>query len=154
MAAPNFSHLLNKPADAIKKKKPLPAGTYHGIIMGHRFDESREKKTPFVEFEIRLQAAGDDISQDDLAAALEGRQLQQETRRQSFYLTDDAMWRLKEFMESCNIASSGRNLNEMLPETTAKPVLVNLTMTPGRTVDPKTGMPEFYNSIASIVGAS
>ena len=50
----DFSALLSKPADEIKRPPALPAGTYKGIIKTHKFDESSEKKTPYVRFDVKF----------------------------------------------------------------------------------------------------
>lgn len=111
--AVDFSSLLNKPTDDIKRPPSLPAGSYFGIIEKHAFDESREKKTPYVSYTVKLTGEyGEDVDLE----AVQGIEISKRTMRKDFYLTEDALWRLKEFLESCNIPMAGRSLGETIPE--------------------------------------
>lgn len=93
----NFSSILDRPASEIKRPKPLPVGTYLCVLKGlPRYDKSSKKQTEFVEFLGIPQSALDDVDREELEACggLEGK-----TIKLTYYITEDAAWRLKKFLE-------------------------------------------------------
>lgn len=123
--APNFSALLSKTADEVVKPPPMPGGTYLTMITGHEFGQSSQKKTDFIQFNLRYVEAAEDVDEDEL------KEIPNFTERKGqvkFYLTEDALWRLTEFLqEHVGIEGSGRAINEMIPETMNQPVGVYVT---------------------------
>jgi len=154
--APNFRALLEKPLDNIERPKPIPAGTWYGQISKYDFGESREKKTPYLEIETRLQRPGDDIDQLEL----EGIDISKlRSMRTNFYLTDDALYRLKDFMESCGVQTAGRTIMEALPDIMSAEVICSVTKQPAKNQDGSMkldakGEPEYFNSIERIKGTA
>jgi hypothetical protein len=123
----DFSKLLQKPAAEAKKPPVLPPGTYTGVIKKWSPGESSTKKTPFIRFDIGLTDWPDDVEEQDK----EGIDLSTRSTRVEFYLTDDATYRLSEFIASLGIDltdSSGNNLSfgELLPQTIGQPVIVDM----------------------------
>lgn len=107
--------LLSKNADEIEKPKPLPPGQYQFIVTGHEFGESAQKKTPFVSFKVRPVAPGPDVDQTALAQVKEWNKKEM---KYDFYITEDALFRLKDFIGHCGIGTSGRPLDACIPELT------------------------------------
>ena len=117
--APNFGSILDRAPSEIEKPKPLPQGSYITQIVGQpRFDKSSKKQTEFVEFTHKLLSALDDVDEDELKA-LGG--VKDKVMKNTFYLTESAAWRLKEFLEHCGI-EEGDSLREMIEETPGKQV--------------------------------
>lgn len=143
----NFQHLLSKPIDSVKRPVAKPAGTYFGQIIGHKFDESKQKKTPFVRFELGGVQPGPDIDQSLLVDA-EGQPLDLSKWHpyKDFYLTDDSLYRLKDFLDSLKINISGRQFGETIPETKGMPVQFDVTM------EPASEGGGFYNNVGNIAG--
>ena len=140
----DFSKLLSKSADDITKPKPVPVGTYSGVIKKYEYLESKnENKTAYVRFAVRLQAPHDDVDPSDL----EGVDLTKKSLRKDFYLTEDAQYRVKEFAESCGVATSGRSLAEIIPD------IVNAQVLVGNTQQSSPDGSEIYNNVNTIVGA-
>lgn len=139
----DFSKLLSKPMDEIKKPPAVPVGTYTGVITAREFGESANKKTPQVTFQIKLTGATDDVD----VAELEGVDFSKKTLRKIYYLTDDATYRLKDLAESCGIPTSGRSLAEPIEDLINMPVLVGVTQ---RASQDGT---ELYNDVGTLVGA-
>lgn len=139
----DFSQLLSTPTDEIKRPPALPAGNYNGTITKYEFKESNEKKTPFVQFTFRVDSAGEGIEPADL----EGIDLSKKTLRRDFYLTEDAMWRLKEFLDSFDFPTAGRSLGEVIPDTLNQPVLLDVVQQAAR--DP---MDPPFNNVNKVVG--
>lgn len=122
--AADFKSLLRKPIDSVVKPKALPAGTYRGRVKTFEFKESKEKKTPFVQFNVQVVSATDEVEPDSLA----GIDLSKKLLRKDYYITDDALWRLREFIESVTgPIPSGSTLDEYLPQTLHADVLVAVT---------------------------
>lgn len=137
MSAANFGSILDKPASKVEKPKPLPAGTYTCLVKGQpRQDQSQKKKTEFVEFTLVPQQAGEDIDEDDLKTALTKADgsvasLQDKSIRATFYLTEDALWRLKKFLEEdCQIEAEEdgeeKSIRQMVAEAPGKLVMASL----------------------------
>lgn len=100
MNAPNFQSILDDSPSEVVRPKPLPVGTYVFVVGPPTMGKSNKKGTPFVEFQLRAIAADDDVDVDELdtMGGFEGK-----TIRHTFYLTEDAVYRLDEFHEHCGI---------------------------------------------------
>ena len=112
--SPNFGALLDKPASDVERPKPLPQGSYHCVVKGlPRFDKSSKKFTEFVEFTLQPTSAGEDVDEEDLEA-MGG--IANKTIRATYYITEDALWRLKDFLGHCGIEEDG-SLRNMIDRT-------------------------------------
>ena len=122
--APNFSDLLDKPLDEVERPKPLPQGSYLCVVKGlPRQDKSRQKQTPFLEFLLQPVQALEDVDQDELE---EMGGLENKTIKATYYITEDAMWRLKKFFEDCGIETAGKTSMQSAEETVNKSVIAVL----------------------------
>jgi hypothetical protein len=119
MNNPNFGSILDQPSEAIEKPKPLPVGTYICSVKGlPKMDVSAKKKTEFVEFQLQILGAHDDVDQEALAEALRGKALSEKTIRATYYLTEDAVWRLKDFLDHCGVEDgAGVSLRQRISAT-------------------------------------
>jgi hypothetical protein len=129
--------------DNVEKPKPLPAGTYFGTIAKHELGESKEKKTPFVRLFCTVLSAGDEIDPSDL----EGVELAKKQLRKDFYLTEDSLYRFKDFAESVGVSTAGRSLGEIIPDVNNASVMLDVIQKTSQSGD------EIFNEIASIKGA-
>lgn len=111
--AVDFAKLLSKPLDDVKKPPAWPAGTYLGVISAFKFDDANKNNTPYVRFTVKVTAAGPGLEPSELEGIdlTKGREF-----RKDFYMTDDADWRLKEFIESLGVPTAGRTFAETVPE--------------------------------------
>lgn len=111
--AVDFAKLLSKPLDDVKKPPAWPAGTYLGTISKFEFGDNNKNNTPYARFTVKVTAAGPGLE----ASELEGIDLTKGREfRKDFYLTEDADWRLKEFIESVGVSTTGRTFAETVPE--------------------------------------
>ena len=119
--APNFGSILDRAPSEIEKPKPLPQGSYITVLVGQpRFDKSAKKQTEFVEFTHKLLAAQEDVDEDELKS-MGG--IKEKVMKNTFYLTEGAAWRLKEFLEHCGIdLDDCENLRAAVEETPGKQV--------------------------------
>ena len=120
--AVDFTTILNKQVDSVERPKPLPAGTYTFVVVRHEFGLSAKKQTPQVEFACRPMAPGADVD-----AALLPPGWQSRETGVTFYLTDAALFRLREFLEQLGLRTQGRPFSEVIPETTNSQFLGTVT---------------------------
>jgi hypothetical protein len=152
--AVNFKELLSKPMDSVKKPMTKPVGTYFGTVKEYKFDESAKKKTPYCRVtvagvtpgpDVTIEAVGEYSAEEVMSA------IQKWTPGVDFYLSDDAMYRLKEFIESCGINGTGKGFDETIPELRGKPVQFEVTQRPG---EDARGEMVLYNDIGKMVGVT
>lgn len=144
MTTPDFNTLLSAPVDSFVKPPLMPRGTYRGTIVKHEYGKSTKKQTPYVEFTARVDEAGDDIVRTDL----EGVRFEGRTFSESYYLTPDAMYRLKEFLQSLGIKTEGRSVGEAIPDSAGGQVLMFVEHAPSQR-----NQDEFYARLTSMKGA-
>ena len=111
MNAPSFAPILDRKPGQVERPKQLPIGSFEWLTKGiPRFDKSTQKKTDFVEFTVVPQGPvkndeGEnlDVDQEALDEVLTRTNgdkiaIQSKSQRITFYITEDAVWRLKEFL--------------------------------------------------------
>lgn len=130
MTSPNFGSILDRPPSKDDRPKALPAGSYVCVVDGRpRYDVSSKKKTEFVEFSLKPISAGEDVDSDDLLAALTradgtSSALSDKRIKATYYLTEDAIWRLNTFLEHLGIEEEeGKSRRVMIDETPGKQVI-------------------------------
>lgn len=125
----SFASILDRPSTEIERPKPLPQGTYTTVVNGlPRYDKSSKKQTDFVEFILKPLAAGEDVDQEDLNAWMQkpdgtSRALNDAQVKATYYLTEDAAWRLKKFLEDIGTTDEDGSLRQ------------RIEMAPGRQVN-------------------
>ena len=124
-ATPSCGSILDRAPSEIEKPKPLPQGSYVTILVGQpRFDKSTKKQTEYAEFTHKILSAGEDVDEDDLKTYLgEGKALKDVLIKNTYYLTEGATWRLKDFLGHCGIdVDELDSLREGVEETPGKQV--------------------------------
>lgn len=133
MNSPNFNDVLDRPSDSIEKPKPLPVGHYLAAVKGQgELGHSKEKKTPQVEYTLQLLQAAEDVDQEALAEVLKGKAISEKTVKATFYLTEDAIWRLKEFLDHCGIEGGTATLRERMMAAPGCQVLISIRHEPSK----------------------
>lgn len=121
---PDFNQLLSTKMEDVKAPPPIPAGTYSAVIQSYELLESSQKKTPFVRFWIRPTDAKEDVDATALQAYGD---LSKAKLRKDFFLTEDAFYRLKQFLEeTLGIDGTGKTFNECLAQTTGASVVMSV----------------------------
>lgn len=114
MAGPNFGALLDKAPSEVERPKPLPEGSYLWTVQGlPEYGKSSKKQTEQVAFNVSCAQAGPDVDQESLA---EMGGIANKTQKLTFYITENSLYRLKEFLEHCEI-EEGASLRAMIDET-------------------------------------
>ena len=109
----DFTTLLNKSIDDVEAPALLPQGSYMMTITGYSTGESQQKKTPYVEFNLKILAANEDVDQEELAKV---NNLQDKTLKTQFYLSEDSLYRLKDFLSKAGLEIAGKSFSEVLSE--------------------------------------
>lgn len=123
MNATSFESILDTPADAVERPKPLPAGTYACIVKGlPEHGQSAQKKTPFVRFTYVLTDAFDDVDPDELKALLTDKDgnavaISSKSIRDTYYTTPDSLFRLTDALEAMGIDLNEKTIRAALDET-------------------------------------
>ena len=110
MATPNFSSILDKKISEVERPLPWPAGSYAGRVKGKpAFDVSSKKKTPYVEFTLVPTSVLEGEVDEDELKAFESKSGPITTKQQKvpFYLTDNALFMLKDFLKACGVDPDG-----------------------------------------------
>ena len=138
--AVSFSSLLKKPIAEAKKPPPLPAGTYQGIVAKYETGDNNKNKTPYVRIFVNLTEWPEDVHEQDK----EGIELSKKQQRTDFYLTEDSIYRLAEFIHSCGVKA--QDFEEALPQIIGSTVLIEITQTMNQETS------EIYNQVKKMVG--
>lgn len=119
----DFQSLLDKPVTEVDRPKPQPEGTYVFNVADYKFDKSAKKKTDFVQFELVPVQAMEDVDQDQLTEFLGDKTLTDKKFKADYYLTDDAIWRLHEFLLDHLKMEKGPPLRELIEAAKGQQVL-------------------------------
>ena len=92
----NFADILNKKPTEIERPKPLPIGTYIAMLPAPgEVKEIGKNNTPAIEYKARILAPGPDV---DMAALNDAGGCSGKELRLTFWLSEDALFRFKEFL--------------------------------------------------------
>lgn len=132
MAKVDFSAILGASVGSAPQPKNLPQGVYYGIIDGIPVAKPRSTKEGdkgVLTVKISLNEADADVDEAELAEA--GGLVRNDGRPRQvmadFWLTEDAMYRLDNFMAGFGFnAESGKSYGEALEELDGRNVTVSL----------------------------
>lgn len=119
----NFSSILDKAPSDVKPPAQLPVGSYLCVVQGlPRYDKSTNKGTEFAEYNLTVQAAGEDVSEDDIAEIEGG--VVGKTIKATYYLTENSLYRLKDFFAHCGLDVEGaKSLKELMDQPNGQQVV-------------------------------
>jgi hypothetical protein len=124
----NFNDLLSRPVSSAKKPPLKPAGTYTAIISSYILEVSKRNKTPYVRFTLNnLQPTGSIPEAQCKDTDGEPINFSKWTPHKDFFITDDSIYRLRNFIEDLGLPIEGRSFEEVLPEMRGQAVLVEVT---------------------------
>lgn len=122
--------ILQAKPTGVSRPKPLPAGTYMWITKGiPERGKSAKKGTDFVQFMLSPNAHGDDVDPEALKEALtkasgEITPLVDKTQRHTFYITENSIWRLEQFLQHLGFELDGKmSMDQMIAESGNRQVL-------------------------------
>lgn len=127
----NFTDILNKPASAIEAPKPLPQGTYLCMVNGQaEIKKIGQKETLAAIFQLKPLQPQEDV---DASALSEQGGIGERTIRHTLFLTEDAAYRAKEFLDHCGLdVEDGSTLGQLIAQTPGKQLLVQVGHRPSQ----------------------
>ena len=98
--SPNFGSILDEAPTEVTRPAPMPNGTYLTVVKGWAEGRVSKAGNKSVDFDVAYLAAEDDVDPDELetAGGVAGK-----SGKITFWLTEDAAYRLDEFHEHCGI---------------------------------------------------
>ena len=120
----DFKSLLSAQVDSVERPPTFPAGPYSAIVAAHEFGTSSKKGTPYCRFEIKLISPQEGVDQElfEDAGGME-KLAARKNMNLDFYLTEDAYYRLREFLENTmEINCSGSSFDKKIPEALNLPL--------------------------------
>lgn len=112
----SFDEVMNMSAADAIKPPPFPGGTYRFLILKTTPGQAQnERKTPLIELELKPVAALADVDQTKLPEDWMNR-----LQTNSFWMTKDAAYRLREFAEMLGIQTGGRTFKQIVPDLQGK----------------------------------
>jgi hypothetical protein len=147
----DFSSLLKKPAGLAVKPAALVAGDYPVKIKSFEVGDQNKNKTPYVRYFLAITGWPDSVAEDDRVqknpdGSTASIDLSKRQPRRDFFLTDDAMWRLDEFLRSCGVEPKGRSYEEVIPEVVGADCVAEMQQYLNQTSN------EIGNQIGKLVG--
>ena len=125
----SFEEILKRKSSDIKPPEAYPVGTYHCLVDGPPTPgKSSQKQTDFLKYKFKILSVMQDV---DAAKAAE-QQVVGKMIESDFYITDAAVWRLKEMLvdhlgiEDKAGTPQEKDLMEMVAESPGRQVLVKL----------------------------
>lgn len=128
---PDFNELLSMSADEAVKPPPMPAGSYIFIVKDYETVESSQKKTPGIQFTATPVEPLDDVDTELLPENYRDRKM-----NVTHWITENAMWRLREFLEHCGLEVEGRAFTDLIPEAVNQQFVGHVVQEPS-TKNPK-----------------
>jgi len=125
MSAPDFTSILNKSVSDVEKPKPLPVGTYLCMVNGNaEFTKIGQKETPAAIFQLKPLQPQDDVDREALADVGEW---SNRAIRHTMFLSEDALYRLKEFLGHLGFDTGGHEtLSQLLAQVPGKQCMVQV----------------------------
>lgn len=144
----SFQDLMSKAADEIEAPKPVPPGTYILNITSTETGESAVKKTAFLRVHFSIVDACEDVDADALEEAGGMEKIAARKLRHEFYITEEALFRLKDFMGLVGFDLTGKSLGEFVPELIGNQIKASLVQKSNQDGT------QFFTNIASFAAVS
>lgn len=130
----DFGALLDVQVDSVERPPVFPAGPYTATVAAHEFGTSSQKGTPYCRYEIKLISPQEGVDQELFEAAGGMEKLAaRKNMNLDFYLTEDAKYRLREFLENTlEINCSGSTFDKKIPEALNLPLTVEISHQAGQ----------------------
>lgn len=109
----DFTSILSKTGADCEKPGVIPAGAYDMTVVGFATGESAKNKTPYVEIETKIVSPHEDVDMEEYAKV---KNPQDRSFKTKFWLSEDALFRLKDFLIKLGFETENRTFLEMLNE--------------------------------------
>lgn len=124
----SFSSQLDKTTGTAVRPKPLPIGDYPAIVTKLEMGlKSKQKGTPFVRFTLQLTGWPDSVPEDERTNEGHPIDLTKKTFNYDLYTTDEAMFRVDEFLVACGVELGQGTYREQLQSCIGQHVVASVT---------------------------
>lgn len=128
---PDFTAWLSKAAGKAVRPPALPVERYPGKIQQYEYGDNNTNKTPYVRYQLSFTGWPEGVPDEKrVYKDREGKEvpinLARVRMRKDFYLTEEALWRLDEFLRSCNIEPEGNTYQEVCPLAVGCDVMIEV----------------------------
>lgn len=128
---PDFTAFLNRPAGKATRPPALAPEVYPGKITAHEYGDNNRNRTPYVRYQITLTDWPPSLPHEKrVYKDREGKEVDIDISRvrlrRDFYLTEEAFWRLDEFLRSCGVNLEGMSYEEACPQVIGADVKVEV----------------------------
>jgi len=138
----DLSQYLNMRAGEAKRPQPLKVGIYKGRVSRYEPGQNNRNNTPYIRIFVVPYEWPEGTTQDEIGDTdLSRRQL-----RKDFYLTEESLYRLDDFLRSCGIVPNGQTYGELMSQVISMDVTFEVTH-----FQP-TGSDTVFDTINNIVG--
>lgn len=124
----SFMDILNKPAEAVEKPKPLPAGQYVCTIVGVP-EHATVNDKPIIKIKLKPLSPQGDVDMGELSAqgGIGERML-----NHTLWVEEDNLHRIKEFCIKFGISETGKTLGQMVSELPSRQAVVEVIHKPSK----------------------
>lgn len=133
MPDPNFDDLINMPVEDAEPPLSIPVGTWSVLVKKYEEVKSTQKGTPGVKFTFQLLEPGPDV---DAGQLMDFRERYPDYKKkevaETFWITRDAMHRLRGFVEKIGVDITGKTFKQIFPETIGRSVNAYMTAVPSQ----------------------
>ena len=119
MSDVDFEQLLGQQISEVEPPRLFPTGPYSAVLGKYETGKSSQKNTPYVRFPVKLTGAMEGVDEQEFedAGGME-KLMTRSPLRLDFYMTPDASFRLRQFLEnSLELDIHNRSFDSLLPET-------------------------------------
>lgn len=141
MAKTSLSDIMDRESTGtVERPKPVPVGTYLAKIKGQpEYGKTEKKGTEFIKFNAEFVEPMDDVDQDELEEWAKREDGTNKTLKGTalprggvtFYITEDAIWRLDEFFDHLGVLEKGKKKSEMVEDAIGSEFLVTINHVTG-----------------------
>jgi hypothetical protein len=130
---PNFTSILDKPAESLEAPKPIPVGSYLAMISGpEAYSKVGANQTDLVKWPVKLIQPQADV---DVAQLNEALSLKDGTTKSlgdvkltyDAFLTEASAFIVRDFLQNVlGIEAAGKSLRQMISEALGKQMIVTI----------------------------
>lgn len=121
MSEDQFREILGRKVEDVERPKPLPTGTAQVAVESWEQVKSGKKGTPGVQFNFTLISYQEDVDEEQLK---EYGDIVGVKFRDTIWITENSLWRLRETLEAMGLETEDREFKEVLAECIGAEVYV------------------------------
>lgn len=127
----DFTAFLDQQGGQGIKPKPLPIEIYPGIVAGYEYGDNNKNHTPYCRYQLKLTGWPQSIPDSSrVQLDAEGREhlidISKRNLRVDYFLTDEAKYRLDEFLKTCGLDPRSGKYSELCPQVVGCQVSVEV----------------------------